>query len=125
MAWIELHQTLPTNRKTLRFKNLLKIKTPQAVGHLCMLWLWALDNARYGDISQFSDDEIAEVSGWTGKKPDVFVNALKEAGFVDPDMHLHDWNEYAGRLIDKRDAQREQERERQAKRRERLKGSRD
>ena len=52
MAWIELHQTLPSNRKTMRLKRLLKIKTPQAVGHMCMLWLWAVDNAADGDLTR-------------------------------------------------------------------------
>ena len=37
MAWIELHQNLPAHRKVKKLKRLLKIKTPQAVGHLAML----------------------------------------------------------------------------------------
>ena len=102
MAWIELHQTLPTNKKTVRLKNLLRIKTPQAVGHLCILWLWALDNAPDGDLSGFSTDEIAEFACWSGKNPDGFVNALIQAGFIDSDMRLHDWYDYAGKLVDKR-----------------------
>ena len=36
-AWIELHQSLPSHRKTLRLQSLLKLRTPQAVGHLCLL----------------------------------------------------------------------------------------
>ena len=121
MAWIELHQSLPTNKKTLRLKNILKIKTPQAIGHLCMLWLWALDNAADGDISSFSADEIAEVSGWTGKDPEAFVSALVEAEFVDMEMTIHDWGDYAGRLIEQRQIQREQSRLRQQKRRDKIK----
>lgn len=107
MAWIELHQTLPTNKKTLRLKRILKIKTPQAVGHLCMLWLWALDNAADGDLSSFEADEISEAAGWSGKDPEAFSQALMDSGFVDPDHHLHDWNEYAGRLISQREDQKE------------------
>ncbi|MDR2513878.1 MAG: hypothetical protein LBD02_01570 [Christensenellaceae bacterium] len=102
MAWIELHQTLPTNKKTVRLKNLLRIKTPQAVGHLCILWLWALDNAPDGDLSGFSTEEIAEVACWTGKNHGDFVGALVQAGFIDSDMRLHDWYDYAGKLVDKR-----------------------
>ena len=102
VAWIELHQTLPTNKKTVRLKNLLRIKTPQAVGHLCILWLWALDNAPDGDLSGFSTEEIAEVACWTGKNHGDFVGALVQAGFIDSDMRLHDWYDYAGKLVDKR-----------------------
>lgn len=101
MAWIELHQTLPTNKKTLRLKSILKIDTPQAVGHLCMLWLWAIDNAQDGSLQGFLNEEIAEISGWK-KSANVFMDALKTSGFIDEDMHIHDWNEYAGKLIDKR-----------------------
>jgi hypothetical protein len=82
MAWIELHQSLPTNKKTLRLKKILKIKTPQAVGHLCMLWLWALDNASDGDISQFDAGEIAEIVAYPGDA-EKFMDALKSSGFVD------------------------------------------
>ena len=124
MAWIELHQTLPTNKKTLRLKKILKIKTPQAIGHLCLLWLWALDNAEDGDLSIFSDDEVSEVSGWTGK-PETFVAALIEAGFLDEDRHIHHWEEYAGALIDKREVTREQNKIRQQARRDKIKNSRD
>ena len=124
MAWIELHQTLPTNKKTLRLKKILKIKTPQAIGHLCLLWLWALDNAEDGDLSIFSDDEVSEVSGWTGK-PETFVAALIEAGFLDEDRHIHHWEEYAGALIDKREVTREQNKIRQQARRDKIKNSHD
>lgn len=119
MAWIELHQTLPSHRKTLRLRRLLQIRTPQAVGHLCMLWLWALDNAPDGDLTGFGADELAEVAGWTGRDPGRFVRALAEAGFLDagPEgaLVLHDWSDYAGRLME----QREQARLRKQRQRQR------
>lgn len=115
MAWIELHQTLPTNRKTMRLKRLLKIKTPQAIGHMCMLWLWAIDNAPDGDLSPFGADEIAEAGGYTGKDPHAFVDALVGAGFVDDDgtsLMIHEWYDYVGNLVDKRAITKAQNRER-------------
>lgn len=120
MAWLELHQTLPTNKKTLRLKRLLGIRTYQAVGHLAMLWLWALDNAQDGDLSDFEAEEIAEIADWPGKDPQKLVGALIEAGFIDSDMHLHDWGDYTGRLIDKRKIMREQSRLRQQRRRDKV-----
>ncbi|HBL84285.1 MAG: hypothetical protein A2Y17_07480 [Clostridiales bacterium GWF2_38_85] len=109
MAWIELHQTLPQNKKILRLMSLLRIDSPQAVGHLCMLWLWALDNAQDGDLSQFLNSELAFVSGWR-KKPDDFVNSLISAGFLEEDKKIHDWYDYAGKLIDKRKSDAERKR---------------
>ncbi len=113
MAWIELHQTLPTHRKTMKLRRILKIKTPQAVGHVAMLWLWSLDNAPDGDLSQVDAEDIAEAAEWP-KTAEEFVSALKEAGFIDDNMQLHDWGEYAGRLMDQREEWRKKERDRKA-----------
>jgi len=116
MAWIELHQTLPTHRKIKKFKRLLNIKTPQAVGHIVMLWLWSIDNAPDGDLSQVDVEDIAEVCDWPKKSTAVeFVLALQEAGLIDPDMRLHDWDQYAGRLISRRADQQVKDRDRQAR----------
>lgn len=109
MAWIELHQSLPTNKKTLRLKKTLRINTAQAVGHLCMIWLWAMDNAQDGDLSEFTPDELSEVAGWS-KDATIFVDALKTSGFVDADMRIHDWQQYIGKLINKRSADAERKR---------------
>lgn len=119
MAWIELHQTLPTDRKTLRLKGLLKIKTAQAVGHVCMLWLWALDNAQDGDVSALSAEELAEVTEWQGREPKKFLEAMISAGFIDEDLQLSEWVEHTGRLMEKREQQRELARLRKQRQRER------
>lgn len=113
MAWIEVHQTLPTHRKIKKLKRLLKIKTPQAVGHVVMLWLWSIDNAPDGNLSPADIEDIAEAAEWSGNA-EKFVSALTDAGFVDDDMHLHDWGEYAGRLMDQREERRKKERDRKA-----------
>jgi len=116
VAWIELHQTLPSHRKIKKLKRLLKIKTPQAVGHVVMLWLWSIDNAPDGDLSQVDAEDIAEACEWP-KDAEDFVAALKEVALIDDDMRLHDWDEYAGRLIEQRDDKRKKDRDRQARHR--------
>ncbi len=123
MAWIELHQTLPKNKKTMKFKRALKIKTPAAIGHLCLLWLWAIDSADDGDISEFTAEDIAEVCEWT-KNADMFLSALKDAGFVTEDMKIHDWDDYIGMLIAKREVKKEQARTRQKRYRDKQKNMR-
>ena len=49
VAWIELHQQLPTHPKTKRLTRALGLEVPkdipQVVGHLCMFWLWCLEYA--------------------------------------------------------------------------------
>ena len=120
MAWIEVHQTLPSHRKIKALKRELKIKTPQAVGHMVMLWLWAVDNAPDGDLSRIDPDDIAEAAEWP-KDGKAFVDAMIRAGFLDDDMRLHDWGEFSGMLMEKREAKRASDRERQQRRRDRLK----
>ena len=120
MAWIELHQNLPGHRKTRRVKTLLEIGTPQAVGHLCLLWLWSLDNAEDGSLGGMLNQEIADVCEYTGDA-DKFVDALVESGYLirqGDDLLIHDWGDYCGRLMRKR----EQNRVRQQNYRDRKKG---
>lgn len=125
MAWIELHQTLPSHRKTMRLANMLGIKIPQAVGHVCLIWLWSVDNAPNGDLSEITPKDLASIAAWTGRKPDEFVNALVLTGFLDNDMKIHDWDQYAGRLIESRKRKLIQDRERQQRRRATLANTED
>jgi hypothetical protein len=110
MAWIESHQGLATHRKLKAFKRALRIKTPQAIGHLHLLWWWALDNAADGKLAGVDPADIAEIAMWPGNA-EKFLEALKAAGFVDPDLSLHDWDDYAGKLIDRRKANTERVRQ--------------
>lgn len=118
MAFIEVHQTLPNHRKIMRLRRLLKVEPAQAVGHMVALWCWALDNAQDGDLCMFEPDEIAEAAMWK-KDPDRFYQAIKESGFVDENDVLHDWFDYAGRLMEQREYRKEQNRVRKQRQRER------
>jgi len=124
MAWIQLHQTLPKNKKTMKLKRFLKIKTPQAIGHLCMLWLWAIDNSNEGDLSEFESSDISEVCEWT-KNPDDFISALIESGFLTPDLKINNWEEYIGKLLSLRETKKEQAKERQKRYRDKQKNTSD
>lgn len=108
MAWIELHQNLPGHRRTRRVKSILEIDTPTAVGHMCLLWLWALDNAENGSIGGMLNQEIADVCEYKGDA-DAFIEALVEAGFLtrtENDLLIHDWADYCGRLMERREKNR-------------------
>lgn len=101
MAWIELHQTVTTNHKVLKLRQLLRLRPSQAVGHLCFLWLWALDNSRGGELTGVPADVIAQAADFNVRRADEFIEALVEAGLLDREgesLRIHDWDEYAGRL---------------------------
>lgn len=101
MTWIESHVELGAHPKTKRLARTLGLSLPTAVGHLHYLWWWSIRYREDGDLSGMDDWEVADAAEWEGE-PEAFVGALRSAGFVDPDGRLHDWHEYAGKLIDQR-----------------------
>ena len=111
MIWLPVHTDLPRNIKLKRFSQMLNIKQAHAVGHLVMLWLWTLEVAPKGNLSAFTDAEIAEGGGWTQRDKGKFVAALIEAGFLEYDYRIHDWQDYAGGLLLRRETDRLRKRE--------------
>lgn len=117
MAWIELHQSVWSHRKTLLLADALEIDPIYAAAHMIHLWTWALDNAQDGDLSGLPPRVIAAGAGWPGD-PERFVAAVVAAGFLDRDAEslvIHDWYDYAGRLIERREQHRERMRRARAK----------
>ena len=98
MAWIESHQSLRQHPKTRRLSKHLGVSLPTTIGHLHCLWWWSLDYAPDGNLADIESDTIAAASEWAGDSS-LLINALKDSGFLDDTMLIHDWNDYAGRLI--------------------------
>jgi len=114
VAWIESNQEVGRHPKTKKLAKLLDISVVTAVGHLHYLWWWALDYAEEGTIGKFDESDIAEAVMWAGNHHS-FVEALVQAGFVDrteSDLLIHDWFEYAGRLLVQKQMKREKTNER-------------
>lgn len=121
MAWIELHQSLTTHKKTRRLARALGLGypegMPQTIGHLCMFWLWCVDGTESGKLEDLDAQDIADAAGWTGD-PQTFLDAMVATDFIDetPDgLVIHDWDDYIGRLLAQRKASRERERLRKQK----------
>ncbi|MCY9508507.1 DnaD domain protein [Paenibacillus larvae] len=117
MAWIESHQELARHPKTKRFARLLGVSLPAAVGYLHFFWWWAMDYAQDGSLSKYEAEDIADACEWDGD-PETLIKALCDSGFVDSDMSIHDWFDYAGRLIEKREQNKERKRKSRAKKSE-------
>lgn len=112
MAWIKSHQDLRDHPKTRKLAHILGISKPAAIGHLQCLWWWTLDYAEDGDLSRFDMIDIALGAEWEGD-PDTFFDAMTKAGFIDmtPDScEVHDWEDYAGTLIRRRQSDKERKR---------------
>ena len=108
MAWIEVHQSLATHKKLDAAAESLRVSTATMAGHLIFLWLWGLDNAPDGSLKGTSNRLIAKAGQWT-KNPDTFVSSLVATSWIDETnegLFIHDWNDYAGKLIDQRNVNR-------------------
>ena len=112
MAWLQLHQELREHKKMFKCAEILNISRIEMIGTLVCLWLWALDNAEDGSLAGVSNRTIASVCGFPEKKAQKLVEALLQSGFLDVkedtgEYLIHDWNEYAGKLMDRRKNDRE------------------
>lgn len=129
MSFIQVQQSLVTQRKTLRLARLLGMDRYATVGRLVALWSWSLDIAVDGVFGDDIDAEVvADVMGYDASmgRPAEQVDALTAAVFLDVDpsdqrLHIHGWHEHMGRLIERREGdadrkrrQREREREGQS-----------
>ena len=114
MAWIQVHQTLKDHRKTYDASDALEVEPAHMLGLLVSFWLWALDNAPTGNLHGISNRTIARAAGWPENNADKFVEVLKAAGWLDitpeGDLQIHDWYEFAGKLIDQREAEKQRSR---------------
>lgn len=109
MAWYEAHQTLAKHPKTLKLASLIKCERRYAVGLLHDLFCWGLDAAKKdGSLPGLSREEIAAALDLSGKKGLSVVDALVESGYLETapngDFRIHDWYDYAGKLMDRREA---------------------
>lgn len=104
MAWIESHQEVGRHPKTKKLARLLGVSLPAAVGHLHYLWWWALDFAQDGTLGKYDAADIADAMQWDGDA-DQLIDALLSAGYIDntgSGLVIHDWAEYAGKLLERR-----------------------
>ena len=91
------HKT-PDSMKFKRLMRRLRDSKRGVSGLLTLLWIAVQNNAKRGDIGQFSNEEIAIEVDWEGD-PDELVEALVETEWLDvhPEHRLviHDWHEHA------------------------------
>jgi len=107
VAWIEAHQELARHPKVRKAARALGVPKAQLIGHLFMLWWWALDFAPDGAIHDL--DDIADAMELDrDDEPGTFIDCLIDFGFIDVDADhgtyvIHDWHEYAGKTAKARD----------------------
>lgn len=111
MAWIKSEQALASHPKVHLLAKALGVNVPQVIGHLHLLWWWALDYADNGDLTRYKDF-IPNASQWDGDEQE-FIDSLIEFGFIDVEdnkLIIHDWLDYTGALIETREKDAERKR---------------
>lgn len=110
MAWIEAHDTLPDHPKVLRAAKALRLDSDALVGKLLRLWTWALSNREDGVLSDLDAGVLHRIMNYGGKA-DKLLAALTEVRLLDalPDGRyaIHDWDEHVGLYRERKEAQRE------------------
>jgi len=81
-----------THRKTIRLRALIG---DAALWVPPRCWSYAAENQPNGDFSDYSDQELATAVGYTGDATSM-REALLQAGFLDPDGRIHNWEKYNG-----------------------------
>ena len=111
--WIELHQSLVQHKKMDRLVRETGLGRDTALGRLCMLWLWALADRPDGELSDLTPARAGEILFLRAKQAWSFLEALERCGFLDREgesLRVHDWKDYAGRLMEARARDRERKR---------------
>ena len=112
MAWIQSEQALRNHPKTIKAARLLNISKAEVIGYLHYLWWWAIDYAPDGDLSHYTRDDVETALEWPGQQGALY-QALVDCGMGDKPGFiemvngkpvLHDWWQYGGKLVAKRQA---------------------
>lgn len=116
LPWIQVHTDLPTHAKAIRLR--VELQTEWAWAHVVRLWLWAAQHSGDGVFEgQGCEIVIEDAAGWKDK-PGDFVRACVRHGFLDETSNgyrIHDWDEYAGAHVAKRERDRERKRKSRAR----------
>ena len=107
MSWIESHTTLRNHKKLIALCNTLQVNRAEAIGHLHMLWWWAIENREDGDLSGLFDRDIAVACDWGGD-PEQMIKALHTSKWLQ-NYRLVDWGDYSWRLLGMRKSNRERQ----------------
>lgn len=120
--WIQIYSNLPEHPKIYQLADTLETGNCEAVGVVVSLWLWAAKNAPDGDLSRFPVRALGDAVGWRGDTKRLY-QSLVACGFIDEDgenTRLHDWEEYAVRLMEIIDRSKRSKQERNRRYREKI-----
>lgn len=117
MLYTPSHVELAQHPKTRKLARLLDCSIPTAIGHLNLLWHFALKYAPDGNLARFDCDEIGDGCMWEGDGA-RFTEALIQSGWLDTNTSaetaIHDWHEYGGKYVQRKETNAQRMREARA-----------
>ena len=116
MAWIKSDESLSQHPKVDQLADTLKISNVEVIGHLHYLWWWALSYSQKGDLTRYQN-RIGAAANYSGDN-EFFIESLIECGWIDrkgKSLKIHDWDEYHGALMEKREKATERKRKERSK----------
>ncbi len=123
-TWIKSDERLANHPKVDLLAATLDIHPAQALGHLHYVWYFGLNYADDGDLP-LGIHNLSKAAKYDGDNKE-FVSALVDTGWLDDDgkkLQIHDWLDYHGALLDKREKDRDRKRrERESKKEAEVQG---
>ena len=105
-TWLKVEHQLPNHPKTKRLARLWGCHPHTICGFLIAFWGYMVEYQPDGDLAKVPTDDLDELAAPCLQRAlnatVTVLDALKQAGFADPDGHVHDWEEYTGALLEQR-----------------------
>lgn len=108
--WIRVHANLHAKPVVFRAMESLGVRKAEAIGLLVTFWGSVSQHVVNGNIKDATDLQLEEWAGWNGKRGRFA--AFVRAKHLDEDSRVNEWDEYHGKLEDRREKDRRRKAER-------------
>ena len=110
-TWTKVETVLPRHPKTKALARLWQTHPYMVCGFLLATWDYMLEHQPDGNLFAVPDAELEELAKPCLERAvgvvDVPRDVLVTSGWVERDGYWHDWNEYAGALVERRAKERD------------------
>lgn len=118
LDYVPIHASIRRHRKTKRLHRALKLKPDMRAHWLVIeLFLECADEYPDGVLRGVDASDLAEICGWHGDAG-VFAAAMERAEWIrviDGDWQISNWPEYGGKVIRRRELDRERQQRRRSR----------
>lgn len=118
-TWLKVEGKVVSHPKTKHLARLWGCSPYAVVGFLVALWDHLLEFQSDGQVVDVRAEDLDDLAAPCQQRALTthltVLDALKDSRFVDPDGRAHDWEEYAGALVMKRQRDRDRKREERKK----------